>query len=85
MNKHQIEALEQAEAVVERARAKTFSKQPRFQEDSEQVFGSVLEWLKCAELSCPDYDADSRKRDTWLRENWQREPHWAGVLNTVIP
>ena len=84
MDNHQIEALEQAEEVVERARAKTFSKQPRFREDSEQVFGSVLEWLKCSELSCPDYDADSRKRDTWLRENWQREPHWAGVLNTVI-
>jgi len=83
MDKHQIEALEAAETVVERAK-KTFSKQPRFKEDSEQVFGSVLEWLKCAELNCPDYDADSRKRDTWLRENWQREPHWAGVLNTVI-
>jgi len=83
MDEHLKGTLEQAEAAVERAKA-THSKQPRFKEDSEQVFGSVLEWLKTASLDCPSYDADSRKRDTWLRENWQREPHWAGVLNTVI-
>ena len=83
MDEHLKGALEEAEAAVQRAKA-TYSKQPRFKQDSEQVFGSVLEWLKVSSLDCPDYDADSRKRDTWLRENWQREPHWAGVLNTVI-
>ena len=81
MSENQKRALEAAEEAVERAK-KTFSKQPRFKEDSEQVFGSVLQWLKTASLDCPDYEADSGKRDTWLRGNWQREPHWAGVLNT---
>ena len=83
MDKHQIEAIERAEEAVERAQ-KTYSKQPRFSQDSDKIFGSVLRWLKREETECPDYDADSRKRDTWLRENWQCEPHWAGVLNTVL-
>lgn len=77
-----MNTLEQAEEAVERARS-TYSKQPRFKEDSE-FFGSVLRWIRTAELECPDYAADSRRRDTWLRANWYREPHWAGVLNTVI-
>lgn len=85
MDKNQRQALEQAEAVVERAR-RTHSKQPRFKGDgdSNRFFGEVLRWLKTAALDCPDYSVDSRERDAWLRENWQREPHWMGVLNTVL-
>jgi hypothetical protein len=73
--------LDELEAVIERA-VKTYSKQPRLKMDSEQFFGSVLKWLKVSELECPDYQADSRRRDAWLQANWQREPLWAAVINT---
>jgi len=73
--------LDELEAVVERA-VKTYSKQPRLKMDSEQFFGSVLKWMKVSELECPDYAADSRKRDAWLQANWQREPLWSAVINT---
>ena len=81
MDEQEKQTAAMVEKAIERA-ARTYSRQPRLQTDAEQTFGSVLKWLKVAELECPDYTADSRKRDAWLQANWQREPLWAAVINT---
>ena len=64
-------------------RAKSTSKQPRFSTDANTVFGSVLRWIKMAEIDEPDYSESSSTRDTWLQSFWHREPHLAGVMNAV--
>lgn len=74
-----------SDALVERAKKDSQSKQPRFQDknDPQGMFSSTYSWLKRAELCEPDYKSDSRKRDQWLREFWHHEPHLAGVMNAV--
>jgi len=62
----------------------SLSKQPRFVEDSDNFFGSVIRWVKMADIEAPAYSSKSKKRDTWLTEFWPREPHLAGVLNSVV-
>ena len=60
-----------------------YSKQPRFK-DPASFFGSVYRWVKMADIEEPLYKADSRRRDAWMRIFWHREPHLAGVLNSVV-
>ena len=74
----------QAEEIIERA-ADEVSKQPRFQAvDPEKVFSSSYDWVKLADLEEPEYQPASRTRDIWLSQFWKREPHLAGVLNSII-
>lgn len=74
-----------SDALIERAKKDSQSKQPRFQDknDPQGMFSSVYSWLKRAELCEPEYKSDSRKRDQWLREFWHHESHLAGVANAV--
>lgn len=77
--------LEKAEQAVARAmEAAAESQQPRFGGDSQQFFASVYSWVQAAELEAPAWSVDSRKRDAWLSTFWRREPHLAGVLNSVV-
>ena len=65
--------------------ASSLSKQPRFSEDEvNYIFTSVYRWVKMADIEEPDYGANSRARDAWLQRFWIREPHLAGVLNSVV-
>lgn len=76
-------ALARAERAVDEA---TSSRQPRFGATvkPETIFNSVSKWLTYADLTEPSYSPDSRTRDEWLRGFWKKEPHLAGVLNSVI-
>jgi hypothetical protein len=76
-------ALTQALENVERAT--TLSKQPRLGAvDKERMFTSFYRWIKNTQEAEPAYASDSRKRDKWLSEMWRKEPHLAGVINTVV-
>lgn len=79
MNRNVREALERVE------RAQTFSRQPRLGAavDYGKFFSSFYKWVKQNWESEPPYQADSRNRDKWLSEAWMKEPHIAGVINTV--
>lgn len=79
MNENVKRALER----VERAQ-QNFSKQPRFGADPDRFFTSTLQWIRRAELTEKPRKLDSRERDRWLRGFWKREPHLAGVLNSVV-
>mgnify|MGYP001557949588 CR=1 FL=1 len=72
------ETQERAEAL------KNYSKQKKLSSDT--LFTSLWNWSKVhlSERNKFDYQPDSRQRDTWLRSLWKREPHIAGVLNSVI-
>ena len=73
------EALENVE------RAQTLSKQPRLGAvDKGRMFASFYRWIKNTQETEPAYASDSRKRDKWLAEMWRKEPHLAGVINTVV-
>ena len=81
-NERVTSAVERLGEAIERA---TLSRQPRFAAgDRQEFFGSVLKWLRRAEMEEPPYQADSRPRDAWLRDFWRREPHLAGVLHSVV-
>lgn len=69
--------------IVERALSDAVdaSRQPRF--EPGEVYQSVLRWVTDASLQEPAYSSDSRKRDAWLRRFWRKEPHLAGVLDSV--
>jgi len=79
MNRNVKEALERVE------RAQTLSRQPRLggKVDSERLFTSFYKWVKKAGDREPPYNVDSRTRDKWLSEAWMKEPHLAGVINSV--
>lgn len=70
------------------ARKKIISKQPQFQSGGEinpnQFYSDVLMWIQDAADVEPPYMPNSRVRDTWLTAYWHREPHLAGVINSVI-
>jgi len=75
--------LENVEAVIDRARG-AYSQQPRFRGDVGGIFGALERWAKmAADLQAPDYAAKSRNLDAWLQSFWRREPHWAGVIQTM--
>lgn len=79
MNRNVREALERVE------RAQTLSRQPRLggKVDPERLFTSFYKWVKKQSDKEPPYRADSRTRDRWLSEAWMKEPHLAGVINSV--
>lgn len=64
------------------------SRQPRVtggDDSADQFFTSILRWINDSEITDPPaYQLDSRTRDVWLRSFWPREPHLAGVLNSVV-
>lgn len=70
---------------VERALSEVKSKQPRFNKtDPSQVYTSVMNFMQLPEFAnAPNYSADSRERDRWLRAIWPKEPHFSGVLSSV--
>lgn len=61
----------------------TESKQPRFFENTEDFFISTARFADDTFETEPLYTKDSRKRDKWLSEFYPREPHLAGVVNSV--
>jgi len=65
-------------ASIERA-AK--SRQPRF--STRQAYTSFMGWLRIVDMDAPDYSTNSIVRDQWLRSVWRKEPHLAGVVNSV--
>lgn len=80
-NERVLAAVERLGDEIQRT---NLSRQPRFAVgDRQEFFGSVLRWLRRAEMEEPRYQADSRPRDAWLREFWRHEPHLAGVLHSV--
>lgn len=77
--------LEKAERAVARAMdAAAESQQPRFSDTPQEFFSSVYAWVQSAEMEAPAWSVDSRRRDDWLSKFWKREPHLAGVLNSVV-
>lgn len=83
MDERTRQLIDTAAAEVER-QTETLSRQPRFARETGGGFGSVLRWLKLAELEVPEYGVYSPRRDAVLRTIWQLEPHLAGVLNAVV-
>src|SRR5690606_26243881 len=84
-NRRVEEALSYLVQVQERAdRGKAYSRQERI--DLTNAFGSFFGLYKTylSERHKFAYQADSRKRDQWLRDFWRREPHIAGVINSVV-
>jgi hypothetical protein len=69
------------------APAEPKSRQPRFgnvtDQSPESFFLSTMNMVEDAELTEPEYKADSRVRDSWLIEFSKKEPHLSGVLNSV--
>lgn len=86
MDKEEKTELALAEEAVERAKAETYSKQPRFSREgaTQAIFAAIRRWVKAVDLEAPDYRADSRRRDVWLRNFWLREPHWAFAVSQAI-
>lgn len=86
----QIEALELSEKIVAEKQAEITnvrkSKQERFKttKDKSNFFWNVYKWVEDAEMIEPDYQADSRLRDTWLRQFVKLEPFLNGVLTNVV-
>ena len=83
MAARKTKAAKEALEVIERAQ--TLSKQPRLggTVDKERLFASVYKWLKSEAENEPKYQSDNRPRDRWLSEAWMKEPHLAGVINSV--
>lgn len=79
-------AVEESYEILERARERAKSQQPRFKNsrpDDANFFSSVLRWVRSAGDQEPEYKSDSRTRDKWLSTFWREEPHWAGVISQV--
>lgn len=82
MAARKTKAAKEALEVIERAQ--TLSKQPRLSTvDKERMFASVYKWLKSEAQNEPKYQSNSKDRDKWLSEAWMKEPHIAGVINSV--
>lgn len=75
-------ALERLDAARARQKDEAKSRQSRFT-DPMAFFTSTYKWIKQAHHEEPPYERDSRARDKWLREYWRKEPHLAGVVNSV--
>lgn len=76
-------ALERLDAAMQRQVSEALSKQSRFTEPTT-VFSSIFKWIDQTKHEIPPYTQDSRLRDAWLREFWKKEPHLAGVINSVV-
>lgn len=75
-------ALEHIEALQQR-QIEIRSKQSRFTQPTS-LFTSAYNWTREAASQIPHYQADSRRRDAFLRSFWRSEPHLAGVINSVV-
>lgn len=61
------------------------SKQARISDSSRIAFyNSMRKWIEIANINPPTYGNNSRLRDEWLRAFSLREPHLAGVINSVV-
>lgn len=82
--------LEDAEAEVERAAEviTAYSRQPRFSEPQPAPLSWWSSWARMVDdmnLEEPTWGvANLRARGEWLRAFWPREPHLAGVVNSVV-
>lgn len=82
MNRNVMDALEQVEQAIHRAEIQKISKQARFYAPTGNLFTSTFQWIKNSDDIT--YSLDSRRRDRWLRDFWKKEPHLAGVINSVV-
>jgi hypothetical protein len=81
----QVNVLDVASQEVERLKDPQYSKQPRFAgANPQKVYFDILSWVNTAGQDEPPYLSDSRARDAWLRKVWPKEPHLAGVINSVV-
>jgi hypothetical protein len=81
----QVNVLDVASQEVERLKDPQYSKQPRFAgANPQKVYFDILSWVNTAGQDEPPYLSDSRARDAWLRAIWPKEPHLAGVINSVV-
>lgn len=80
-----IEAFyEQLVETEQRAtQTKNFSKQ---KPNVDAAFQTLFNWQSeiLSDRQKYKYSPDARKRDAWLATVWKKEPHLAGVLNSVI-
>lgn len=80
-------AMERLDAAQAKQRAtrpgQDYSNQDKRGND---FFGDFINWSKeyISERNDYPYASDSRKRDKWLGQFWKREPHIAGVINSVV-
>jgi hypothetical protein len=73
-------AIEAGEQEVERAGA--VSKQPRL--DKRAAYSGLMRWLRVVDMDAPrGAEIQGPTRDAWLRDIWKKEPHLAGVVNSV--
>jgi len=78
-----IETIERAASRYQDIAA--LSSQPRFtDEDRDNLFTFVKSWQRKSLDEAPDYEANSKKRDTWLSEASVWEPHWASVIYQCV-
>lgn len=85
MERNVRDALER----IERAQAEAqTSRQPRLNPtaagDRRRMYDSVYRWVMTTLADEPVYATDSRTRDRWLADAWRKEPHIAGVTNSVV-
>lgn len=60
------------------------SRQPRFRDNAPSILASVFRWVYLAIDEEPPETAGIARRDLWLRSFVYKEPHLAGVLNSVV-
>ena len=76
------DALETVAGSLEELTAR--SSQPRVAMPPEVFTNSVIRMVRELDIQEPDYMTKSRIRDNWLSRFWQKEPHLAGVINSVV-
>lgn len=63
---------------------KTSSQQPRFSDqDVESTFLAMMDWADAIEQA-PEYQPDTRIRDSWLSDFWKQESHFQGVIHSMV-
>jgi hypothetical protein len=81
--KQMARAAEEVTGIIQRQREEISSKQARFgAADANRVFSGFMKWGRAAKQA-PPYQDDSRRRDQFLAEWWNKEPIWAGILRSV--
>jgi len=73
--------------VAEQVRERSASRQPRFssQQNGVSLLDSVFSGnLRTELMDEPAYGPNTMLRDTWMANFWRKEPHLAGVLNTMV-
>jgi hypothetical protein len=79
-----VKAIDKVAELVERATNDQQSKQPRFSNNSSNLWlNSIASFIRSMDLEPPD-TSDPRLLDLWYRAFAFRESHLTGVLNSVI-